>query len=190
MMFCILHLFGQIFRPSIALSLSYGATLVSAYFLLGCGKPGRDGPELPEINQRRGGASSEACEMVESEEYEFEVYSPLEEDTVFIFIRKVRGGWHVRHAEYSGECDRQGHPSLVNILDRLSISYPSDLPRYLDWLWNQTVKNDVSHEDIQILFQELADWVTICEKNRPEMTINTRGLLDSRCGGISDIWST
>jgi hypothetical protein len=48
------------------------------------------------------------------------------------------------------------------------INYPEELPGYFAWLWKQAAEQGLSHEDVQLALKQLADWVSLCEKNTPK----------------------
>lgn len=83
-------------------------------------------------------------------------------------IERISSGWKFSGmADYnSGECDKKGQPFLYQTLDHDFISYPYNLGQLLEWLWNKAAEG-LSESDVQKAFEDIAEWISICEKNVP-----------------------
>jgi hypothetical protein len=100
-------------------------------------------------------------------EFEFRVFSRRWGHDDVYDIRRTKGGWEIGfHYEY--DCDKSGSSGLYELLDHDSINYPEELPGYFAWLWKQAAEQGLSHEDVQLALKQLADWVSLCEKNTPK----------------------
>lgn len=83
-------------------------------------------------------------------------------------IERISSGWKFSGiADYnSGGCDKKGQPFLYQTLDHDSASYPYNLGELLEWLWNKAAEG-LSESDVQKAFEDIAEWISICEKNVP-----------------------
>jgi len=67
----------------------------------------------------------------------------------------------------NGDCNPNGEPYLIKNFEQDNINYPSGLPSMLESIWNHIDEGNLTTEQIQEKINELAEWVTICEKKRP-----------------------
>lgn len=82
-------------------------------------------------------------------------------------IKRTETGWNVSHISIGGGCDKDGKPYLYENLNHDSINYPEELPGYMEWLWNRAQEQGLRHDEVQSAFDQLSEWVSICEKNSP-----------------------
>jgi hypothetical protein len=82
-------------------------------------------------------------------------------------VQRTKDGWHVAHLMINGPCDRGGHLILFQNFRQDSIHYPEGLDGWMEWLWTQAAENGLSETQVQAALQQLADWVSNTEKNRP-----------------------
>jgi hypothetical protein len=82
-------------------------------------------------------------------------------------LHRTATGWDVKHLSIQGPCDKGGHPFLFKILDHDSIVYPKSLDGYMEWLWKKASEEGLTYEAVQAALQELADWVTLTERDKP-----------------------
>lgn len=101
------------------------------------------------------------------DKFEFKVYSRRwrHHDT-YEFIRNEKG-WIISF-ESGGQADKSGKPWLFDFLDHDSINYPEELPGYLEWLWAQAEEEGLSHDQVQEAIQQLAEWISLCERESPQ----------------------
>ena len=83
-------------------------------------------------------------------------------------IERISSGWkfHGTAICNSGECDKTGQPFLYRILDHDSVSYPYNLGELLEWLWGKAAEG-LSESEVQAAIEDIANWVSLCEKNVP-----------------------
>jgi hypothetical protein len=98
---------------------------------------------------------------------------------VDIFIRKLKHyetflieptktGWNVKNFP-NGRSDPNGQGGMIMQLDRNFVNFPPQTGDYLEWLWHQIQSGEINeHEEIQQKLNDLAGWVSICEKATPK----------------------
>jgi len=99
--------------------------------------------------------------------FKFKVYSRRWGHADTYYITRNEDGWFCEFNAYSAQGDKSADPILYTILIHDSISYPRDLPDFMDWLWNQAHQEGLKHEEVQKALDELAEWVSLCERNVP-----------------------
>lgn len=97
----------------------------------------------------------------------FTVYNNRRSCDLTYRINKTDSGWHISHIAINGNCNPDGTPYLYNNFKQDNINYPSGLANSLSWLWEQINSQKVKRDEAQEKLQELADWVTTCEKSQP-----------------------
>ena len=102
------------------------------------------------------------------EEYEFEVFNNRWNSTLTYRVRKTESGWHIAHIAINGNCEPDGNPLFYSNFKQDNISYPNNFGDYLEWLWEQMDQGEVAEDEAQKMLQELADWVSICERSQPK----------------------
>ena len=86
-----------------------------------------------------------------------------------INIKRTEIGWYISAMALTpGDSNKRGEPRLYEILDHDSINYPEELPGYMEWLWERAKEDGLSHEQVQESLNQLASWISICEKNSPD----------------------
>jgi hypothetical protein len=100
-------------------------------------------------------------------EFEFNVYSNRWGTRSSYKVQKTQNGWYLRHLAISGDCDPEGLPFFKTNFKQDSISYPYGFFSQLGWLWEQVDSKEIDYEEAQTKLQELADWVSACEKSQP-----------------------
>lgn len=64
-------------------------------------------------------------------------------------------------------CDPHGFPFFLNSLDHDYITYPKEVPDYIGYLWKSVRKGELNKNQLQEEMNKIADWINLCEKNRP-----------------------
>ncbi|MEV5116675.1 hypothetical protein [Peribacillus frigoritolerans] len=82
------------------------------------------------------------------------------------FIRNEKG-WHVSHLSYSEQGGRDAEPILGYILRHDSVSYPRTLSSLLEDIWYRAQEEGLTHEQVQKMLSDVADWVSLTERNYP-----------------------
>jgi len=101
-------------------------------------------------------------------EFELKIFTRRWGHEDFYQIKRIETGWYVGHISISGECDKSGHPFLYENLRNDGVNYPKDLPGYFEWLWEQAAERGMTAEEVQASINELAKWVSLCEKESPK----------------------
>lgn len=99
--------------------------------------------------------------------FTFKVYNNRRSCFLTYDVKKTNEGWHVSHIAINGDCSPDGTPYFKMNFDQDFINYPNRFGNYLEWLWEQIENGEIVQEEAQKKLQELADWVTSCEQNRP-----------------------
>lgn len=86
-------------------------------------------------------------------------------------IKRIESGWSVSHLTNNGECSKSGEPFLYNALKHDNISYPVDLPTYMENLWEIANKEGLSDKKVQSHLNEISEWINLCEINRPDIEL-------------------
>jgi hypothetical protein len=100
--------------------------------------------------------------------YEFRVYNRRNNNEVTYTVTKTETGWHIRHIAINGECKPDGSPFFYENFHQNYISYPSSFGGFLEFIWSGLHREELSTSDAQVRLQEIADWVSHCERTQPE----------------------
>ncbi|TKC98285.1 hypothetical protein [Polyangium fumosum] len=111
-------------------------------------------------------ANDDPIDSTMGHEFDFNVFSRRWGYRDTFRLTRNPQGWHVAFMN-SGQSDKDGRPHLFELLDGENINYPRALPGYFGWLWDCAKENGLSHEEVQNAINELADWVSECERTSP-----------------------
>lgn len=112
-------------------------------------------------------ANDDPVDQTIDHEFKFEVFTRRWGNSDLYTIKRTETGWYVKFLSYTGECNKAAQPFLFGALTHDSINYPEALPGYFEWLWEQAKEDGLSHEEVQQALDQLAKWVSVCEKNSP-----------------------
>ena len=98
----------------------------------------------------------------------FTIYNNRRSCDLTYTVKKTSRGWHISHIAINGECEPDGTPYFYENFDQDNISYPSGFSAALAWLWEMIDNEELPFDDSQNKLQELADWVSHCEKSQPK----------------------
>lgn len=101
------------------------------------------------------------------EEFTFSVYANRWGSSSTYGVKKTNEGWHISHIAINGDCEPDGKPYFYSNFKQDSISYPSSFGSQLEWLWGQLDDGEIDSDEAQEKLQQLADWVSVCEKSEP-----------------------
>ena len=100
--------------------------------------------------------------------FDFRVYS-LRHDKLSTYIfTKTKDGWHIRYIAIGGDATPDGAPVLYDNFLQDGIAYPSTFGAFLNQVWQDINLEELSNADAQTKLQELADWVSDCERSQPK----------------------
>ena len=100
--------------------------------------------------------------------FTFMVFTRRWNSTVTYNVTKTTDGWHIRHIAINGDCEPDGSPYFYSNFDQDNVVYPSDFGGFLRHIWTALNREEMSEADAQEKLQELADWVSTCERSQPE----------------------
>ncbi|NTV10772.1 MAG: hypothetical protein HGA47_08345 [Zoogloea sp.] len=100
-------------------------------------------------------------------EFRFEVYSRRHGGHVTYSLRKTSDGWHLAHIAINGDCKPDGSEFFYRNFDQNYINFPSGFGLFLNHVWSQLDAKEISNGEAQSKLQELAEWVSLCERNQP-----------------------
>jgi hypothetical protein len=107
-----------------------------------------------------------------NKEFEFRVYgSRFGHDDIYR-LKRTKTGWHFSFNAYKGNTDHGGSPVLNQALEHDFISYPSTINDYIGSIWREAADKGLSVEEVQDRLNQVADWVSSCEKNAPRHLLN------------------
>lgn len=116
-------------------------------------------------------ANDDVEDLTIGEEFEFKVYSKRQGHKDNYKFLRIENGWEISYMTIGGECDKSGFPYLYENLKHDFIEYPNGLPGYLEWLWYKAEKEGLNKQKVQSELNKLSDWVTKCEKEKPDTGI-------------------
>lgn len=102
-----------------------------------------------------------------NEQLDFKVYSRRWDKYDTYKLARIPTGWDIRHIAINGKYDKQGNPYLFKNFKQDFISYPYDLPIILEILWDAAEKNNLTNQELQERINDLAEWVSKCERAHP-----------------------
>ena len=82
-------------------------------------------------------------------------------------IKRIKTGWYIEHIVINGECDKSGEPYLYQNLRQDHISYPHNLPLFMESLWNAVENENLNQKELQQELSKIANWINECEMNKP-----------------------
>jgi hypothetical protein len=98
----------------------------------------------------------------------FTVYNNRRSNELNYSIQYNNNGWHISHIAINGECEPNGEPYFYMNFRQDYINYPSGFGFMLEWIWEKIRDNEFDEIEAQKKLQELADWVSKCEKSTPK----------------------
>ncbi|ECM4292969.1 TPA: hypothetical protein ACSUND_004948 [Salmonella enterica subsp. diarizonae] len=99
--------------------------------------------------------------------FKFTVHSNRWNRTDTYTMEKTATGWHISHIAINGDSKPNGEPILYANFDQDYIAYPSKTGDFLEWIWQELDNNNMNDQEAQTKIDELADWVSVTEKNTP-----------------------
>ncbi|MDW4511791.1 hypothetical protein R7236_25710 [Priestia megaterium] len=100
-------------------------------------------------------------------EFSMEIYTNRWGHYDTYHLTRNEKGWHVSHLSHSEQGGRDAEPILGYILRHDSVSYPRDLSYLMEDIWYRAQDEGLTYDQVQTMLQEVADWVSLTEKNYP-----------------------
>jgi len=116
-------------------------------------------------------ANDDPVDQTIGSKFSFQVYSRRWGHPDTYTIIRTENGWNVSHLAINGECDKGGQPFLFRNFQQDYIQYPIGLERRMEWLWDQSLTEGLTKEQVQDGLQQLADWVSTTEKAAPRQGV-------------------
>ncbi|PUE26355.1 hypothetical protein B9Z39_11525 [Limnohabitans sp. JirII-29] len=82
-------------------------------------------------------------------------------------LKRTESGWHISHIAINGDSKPNGAPFLYLNFEQDGVHYPSGIQVFLEHVWTRLKEGSLNDEAAQQRLQELADWVSACEKAQP-----------------------
>lgn len=101
------------------------------------------------------------------EDLDFRVYNRRRGSTIRYTISKTSEGWYISYIAINGNCSPDGNPFFYKNFNQDYINYPSGFGNQLEYLWEKIDNEEIDRDEAQEKLQELADWVSFCEKSTP-----------------------
>ncbi len=101
------------------------------------------------------------------QDFTFKVYARRWNGDVTYRLNKTDTGWHVHYIAAKGDSAPDGKPFLQSALHQDSITYPKQISQFLEFVWEKLHRTDFEPEEAQSKLQEVADWISACEKSQP-----------------------
>ena len=98
----------------------------------------------------------------------FKVYNNRRNCELNYSIKHTDQGWYIQHIAINGDCKPDGEPFFYMNFRQDYINYPYDFGSMLEWLWEKINNKEFDYSEAQKKLQELADWVSNCEKSTPK----------------------
>jgi len=84
---------------------------------------------------------------------------------------RTPSGWDASFMSYSGSGNQEAEPIITGIMTQDSISYPRNIGSYMYSIWNRAKNEGLSHQEVQQLLDQLADWISLCEESAPRQIL-------------------
>ncbi|WP_142318567.1 hypothetical protein [Bacillus cereus] len=112
-------------------------------------------------------ANNDPEDQTMGDSFEMPIYSRRwKHDDRYTLIRN-EGGWHVSHMTYNGQSGKDALDVLIPSLRHDSIVYPNNLGDVMVDIWNQAAEDGLSHEEVQGMLNDVAEWINATEKAYP-----------------------
>jgi hypothetical protein len=118
-------------------------------------------------------ANDDAVDVTIGHEFRFSAYSRRWKHNEEYSPTRTPEGWSFANAGdvistgRDARVGRKDGSGLFHFLEHNWVSYPHDLPDYFESLWDQSADRGLTQEEVQAALDQLADWVTVCEKHSP-----------------------
>lgn len=101
-------------------------------------------------------------------EFEFRIYTRRWGHYDTYTLMRTDDGWKIKGAGVfmKEDADKGGNPVLFEALQHDGVSYPYNIDELLKWLWHKASEG-AEKEDLQKAINDLAEWISICEKSTP-----------------------
>jgi hypothetical protein len=99
--------------------------------------------------------------------YQFQVFARRWKAKITYQLVFNANGWIISHIAINGQTDPEGVPILGANFEQDNICFPSGVGSFLGHVWREIQSGEIDKDIAQKKIQEIADWVTVCEKSQP-----------------------
>ena len=83
-------------------------------------------------------------------------------------LKRTENGWYVNHLSYKGEDNLDEEMKvLYDAMKHDSISFPRNVDSYLTSIWMRAQDEGLTHEQVQEMLNQVAEWISQTEKSAP-----------------------
>lgn len=112
-------------------------------------------------------ANEDPVDTTIGESFEFRVFSNRWDHYDVYTLTRTATGWLINFmSTRNAVADKEGKPALFHVLDHDYISYPNDVPMYMEQIWNEAAEG-ANKESVQGALNVIAEYISVCEKNAP-----------------------
>ena len=86
-------------------------------------------------------------------------------------IKRTKTGWYIEYIAINGECDKSGEPYLFQNLRQDHISYPHNLPMFMESLWDAVENEKLNQKQLQQELNKFSNWINASEMNKPHFLV-------------------
>jgi len=86
-------------------------------------------------------------------------------------IKRTKTGWYIEYIAINGECDKSGEPYLFQNLRQDHISYPHNLPMFMECLWDAVENEKLNQKQLQQELDKFSNWINASEMNKPHFLV-------------------
>ena len=86
-------------------------------------------------------------------------------------IKRTKTGWYIEYIAINGECDKSGEPYLFQNLRQDHISYPHNLPMFMESLWDAVENEKLNQKQLQQELDKFSNWINASEMNKPQFLV-------------------
>lgn len=101
-------------------------------------------------------------------QFDFRVYNRRHGSEITYTLTATKAGWHIRHIAINGDSEPDGTPLVYENFNQDYIAYPSTFGSFLESIWSGLHNGELSAFVAQERLQELANWVSTCERSQPQ----------------------
>ena len=86
-------------------------------------------------------------------------------------IKRTKTGWYIEYIAINGESDKSGEPYLFQNLRQDHISYPHNLPMFMESLWDAVENEKLNQKQLQQELDKFSNWINASEMNKPHFLV-------------------
>ncbi len=112
-------------------------------------------------------ANNDPEDSTMGEKFDFRIYTRRWGHYDYYGLTRTVDGWKIEGgSEFENQANKKGKPALFEALKHDSVSYPRTLGIFLEQVWVKASEG-ANKEVIQEALNDLAEWISLCEKSTP-----------------------